>query len=82
MTLRDHVGERGRLSALSRSLGVSHSTVLRWLEGRVPAERVRAVSQATSIPAHVLRPDLYDAPPHGGPRADVLMAPHDAEAAP
>jgi DNA-binding transcriptional regulator YdaS (Cro superfamily) len=41
---------------------VSHSTVLRWIEGRIPAERVRAVSAATGIPPHQLRPDLFDAP--------------------
>ena len=62
MTLAQHIAQRGRLSALSRDLDVSPSTVLRWIERRVPAERVRAVSEATGIPPHELRPDLFDAP--------------------
>jgi DNA-binding transcriptional regulator YdaS (Cro superfamily) len=62
MTLQQHIARRGRLSELSRAVGVSHSTVLRWIESRVPAERVRAVSAATGIPPHQLRPDLFDAP--------------------
>jgi DNA-binding transcriptional regulator YdaS (Cro superfamily) len=62
MTLHEHLQTRGAMSALSRALGVSPSTVLRWVDGRVPAERVRAVSAETGIPAHALRPDLFDAP--------------------
>jgi DNA-binding transcriptional regulator YdaS (Cro superfamily) len=62
MTLEQHIAQRGNLTALSRALGVSHSTVLRWIEGRVPAERVRAVAAQTGIPPHELRPDLFDAP--------------------
>jgi DNA-binding transcriptional regulator YdaS (Cro superfamily) len=62
MTLQQHIAQRGRLSALSRAIGVSHSTVLRWVESRVPAERVRAVAAHTGIPPHKLRPDLFEAP--------------------
>ena len=60
MTLPDYIRPRGALSELSRTLGVSHTTILRWVERRVPAERVRPLSEATGIPPHVLRPDLYE----------------------
>ncbi|MFH5924576.1 helix-turn-helix domain containing protein [Roseomonas xinghualingensis] len=55
--------------ALGAELNVSHSTVLRWAAGRVPADRVVDVSRVTGIPAAQLRPDLAaafthaDAPP-------------------
>lgn len=62
MNLEAYIAKRGSLSALASSLDVSPSTVLRWVQGRVPAERVRSVSEATGIPAHTLRPDLFDAP--------------------
>ena len=62
VSLPQFLAQRGNLTALSRALGVSHSTVLRWVEGRVPAERVRAVAAETSIPPHELRPDLFEAP--------------------
>jgi hypothetical protein len=62
ITLPMFACKRGNVSALSRAVGVSHSTVLRWCEGRVPAERVRAVAAHTGIPPHELRPDLFEAP--------------------
>lgn len=62
MSLTSYIEPRGRLTEISRALDVSHSTVLRWAAGRVPAERVRAVSRYTGIPPQVLRPDLFDAP--------------------
>lgn len=61
-SLAQFLERRGNLTALSRALGVSHSTVLRWVEGRVPAERVRAVAAQTGIPPYELRPDLFEAP--------------------
>ena len=61
MNLKTYIEPRGRLVALSRAVGVSHSTVLRWAAGRVPAERVKPVSRATGIAPHVLRPDLFEA---------------------
>ena len=42
--------------------GVDKSTVHRWEGGRIPAERVLAVSKHTGIPPHALRPDIYLAP--------------------
>lgn len=49
--------ERGRLSELAGSLGVTPGAVAQW--EKVPAERVPAVSRATGIPREDLRPDLY-----------------------
>jgi hypothetical protein len=62
ITLPMFACKRGNVSALSRAIGVSHSTVLRWVESRVPAERVRSVAAHTGIPPHQLRPDLFEAP--------------------
>ena len=63
MTLADYLNTPGSTAvALGRRLDVSHSTILRWAAGRVPAERARAVSDATGIPLHELRPDLFDPP--------------------
>lgn len=63
MTLTDFLAQKGVTAAsLGSKLGVAHSTVLRWADKRVPAERVRAVASETGIPPHVLRPDLFDAP--------------------
>jgi DNA-binding transcriptional regulator YdaS (Cro superfamily) len=53
--LRTH---RGAASRIARDLRVRHSTVLRWAQRRVPAERLHAVSRATGIPPAALRPDL------------------------
>jgi DNA-binding transcriptional regulator YdaS (Cro superfamily) len=47
----------GSLRALARALGVSHQAIAQWRH--VPAERVVDVERATSVPRHILRPDLY-----------------------
>jgi DNA-binding transcriptional regulator YdaS (Cro superfamily) len=53
----------GGVAAAARTLGVKHTSVIGWrTRGAIPAERVRQVSQATGLPNHVLRPDLFDAP--------------------
>ena len=68
------------MTELSRAVGVAPSTVARWIEGRVPAERVRAVSDATGIPAHDLRPDIFPPPVADADHAAArtLPANHDA----
>jgi hypothetical protein len=35
-----------------------------WAENGVPAERCALVEEATGIPLHELRPDIFPAPPH------------------
>lgn len=39
---------------------ISIQAVVKWK--RVPAERVLAVSRASGIPCHVLRPDIFESP--------------------
>lgn len=49
------------LEQLALVFGVNKTTVLRWEEGQVPAERVLTVSRETGIPPSALRPDIYPA---------------------
>jgi DNA-binding transcriptional regulator YdaS (Cro superfamily) len=57
------ISAAGGINALSRQIGVAHPTIIGWRRrDQIPAERVRAVSAATGIPPHQLRPDLFDAP--------------------
>lgn len=44
---------------LALKFGVNKSTVLRWEEGTVPAERILDIERVTGIPRHELRPDLF-----------------------
>lgn len=57
--LQEAIRAVGGISALSRLLGIAQPSVSIWT--RIPAERVLAVESATSVPRHVLRPDLYPA---------------------
>jgi len=50
------------LEELAGRFGVNKSTVLRWEEERVPAERVLDVERETGVSRHDLRPDLYPEP--------------------
>lgn len=52
----------GGPTALARRLHITPQAVSLW--GRVPIERVNAVSEITGIPAHDLRPDIFPAPTH------------------
>jgi DNA-binding transcriptional regulator YdaS (Cro superfamily) len=47
------------LEQLGEALGVNKSTVLRWEESKIPAERVLDVERITGIPRTELRPDLF-----------------------
>ncbi|WP_090272773.1 transcriptional regulator [Halopseudomonas litoralis] len=50
----------GGQSALARILDCSPQAVQRMCaSGRVPAERVLAIEEATGVSRHELRPDLY-----------------------
>lgn len=63
MSLATFLAGKGNTAvAVARRLGVAHTTVLRWAAGRVPAERVRALSDVTGLPPHALRPDLFPTP--------------------
>lgn len=50
----------GGQSALAKLLGITPQAVSRMCRtGRVPAERVLAIEEATGVSRHDLRPDLY-----------------------
>ena len=63
MNIRDIINAAGGPVALARQLGIQHSSVCEWDE--VPAKRVPAVSAATGLARHVIRPDMYEAPSDG-----------------
>ena len=50
------------LAELADKLGVQPPAISKWSRRGVPAERVPALSDATGIPRHTLRPDLYAEP--------------------
>jgi DNA-binding transcriptional regulator YdaS (Cro superfamily) len=56
--LREAAQRCGSMSAFAQAIGLSRSAVYQW-KGRIPAERVIDVEQATGIPRTRLRPDLY-----------------------
>lgn len=47
------------LAAFGAPFGVNKTSVLRWEENGVPAERVLDIEKRWGIPRHELRPDLY-----------------------
>ncbi|MEJ6656893.1 MAG: YdaS family helix-turn-helix protein [Pseudomonas sp.] len=50
----------GGQSALAKLLGITSQAVNKMCaSGRVPAERVLAIEEATGVSRHELRPDLY-----------------------
>lgn len=60
--LREHLkNERGRLKMLAAALHINSSAISQWT--RVPAEKLVQVSQATGLPLHDLRPDMFPPPP-------------------
>lgn len=46
-------------------LGTKQQNVSRWLNHRVPAERVISIYRLTGVTPHELRPDLYPNPTDG-----------------
>lgn len=57
--LAAYLKPRGNLAKLAVTLGVQRTTVWRWCNGRVPADRLREVELATGIPRSDLRPDIF-----------------------
>lgn len=53
-------------AALARAVGVTRFAVQQWKDTGIPAARVPAVSRATGLPLHELRPDLFDPPSSAG----------------
>lgn len=46
------------LAELARQIGVTRGAVAQW--DRIPAERLKAVSDATGLPMPDLRPDMFE----------------------
>ena len=55
--LQQAINAAGGAAALARTLGITVQAISQWRQ--IPADRVVAVSRATSVPVTVLRPDLY-----------------------
>jgi TorA maturation chaperone TorD len=55
--LQEAIRAVGGVTELARRIGISQPSVSNWI--KVPAERVRAVEEATGVDRTILRPDLY-----------------------
>jgi DNA-binding transcriptional regulator YdaS (Cro superfamily) len=60
MEMSEIIRRGGGMSKLAKAVGLHRAS--RWYWTRVPPQHVKAVAAATGIPAHELRPDLWDAP--------------------
>ena len=58
--LKRAIKAAGGLAGLAKPLGITEQAVSQWDE--VPPLRVLAVEQASGVPRHELRPDIYPAP--------------------
>lgn len=54
--LTDQVGSQ---VALAKLLGISPQAITKWVNGRIPAERVLQIERLTGVSRHLLRPDIY-----------------------
>jgi TorA maturation chaperone TorD len=70
--LQEAIRAVGGVTELARRIGISQPSVSNWT--KVPAERVRAVEEATGIDRKVLRPDLYSEPTSETDDIDVARA--------
>ena len=58
--LIDLIKVAGSQEKLASSVGLSQQAISRWLKtDRVPAEHARKVADATGIPTHRIRPDIF-----------------------
>lgn len=48
----------GGVRPLARKIGVSPAAIRQW-EGRIPLNWVLTIEEATEVPRHRLRPDLF-----------------------
>jgi hypothetical protein len=55
------IASLGGEDAFMRAVGIKRRTLFYWRADGIPAVRLKAVSEATGIPAHALRPDLFGA---------------------
>jgi DNA-binding transcriptional regulator YdaS (Cro superfamily) len=59
-TLDKAIRSHGGYAEVARVLGVTRQTIYKWVERRVPAERVSEVEWLTGIPREILRPDIFN----------------------
>jgi DNA-binding transcriptional regulator YdaS (Cro superfamily) len=59
-TLDKAIRSHGGYAEVASILGVTRQTVYKWVERRVPAERVGEVEWLTGIPREILRPDIFN----------------------
>ena len=62
--MREIIHRAGGLVKLAAAVNRHHATVWGWKH--VPPQHVKAVSVATGLPPHILRPDLWDPPEETG----------------
>lgn len=63
--LAETLRKRGiKLIDVAQVAAVNKSTVTRWMQKRIPAERVLDVERITGVPRHELRPDIYPPQSH------------------
>lgn len=62
------VARIGGQSETGRLVGKPQGSVWNWINvtGRCPAELVLKISEASGVPPHELRPDIYPAPAEAG----------------
>lgn len=48
-----------KLAQIARAIEVDKATMTRWMQSRIPAERVAEIERITGVPRGELRPDLW-----------------------
>lgn len=56
------VKRAGGVAELASAVGVVRSAISNWKKDGISVRRLAAVSRATGLPLHSLRPDLFDRP--------------------
>ncbi len=64
------IRERKLGTRIAARLGITRQAISLWTE--VPWNRVLVVSEITGRPPHLIRPDIYPAPPEAPPDAAPL----------
>jgi len=80
--LNKAIQQAGGQSKLATKLGISRSSVNRWLhkfDGRVPPERLIQIYELTGVTPHELRPDLHPTPTSGIPEKDIALAQRNSD---
>lgn len=77
---RNKISESYSQAEIGRRLNVSQQTVFKWLNRRVPAERVIPLCELLNweITPHELRPDLHPTPISGIPEGVIPPSIHAA----